>query len=160
MRWFKVFPLKVAMSIIPGYETPYDVFHETVRGVDFHLLLDVDVNRLLYIMRSFPIQNPIPVATLFSSSSPFHHSSYLCCITFQVIFHSSSIYVSHTKPSPEQPAPWTAPSISLRPVNDINHLLPPFSPIQIDLQYLKNTIHIRLPQPTDMRRKDTIWGIP
>lgn len=49
------------------------------------------------------------------------------------------------------------PSLS---IDNIDKFLPLFLPCQIDLQHLKRPIHVRRPQPTDMRRDDHIRRVP
>ena len=51
-------------------------------------------------------------------------------------------------------------SIPLLPIDDIDHLLPPFPPIQVHLQDLKRAIHVRFPKSADMRRDDAVRRVP
>ena len=52
------------------------------------------------------------------------------------------------------------PSIPPLPIDDIDHLLPPFPPIQIHLQDLKHAIHVGFAQPADVRRDDAVGRVP
>ena len=53
-----------------------------------------------------------------------------------------------------------AGSVPFLPVDDVDHLFSLFPPIQIHLQDLERPVHVRFPQPADMRRDDTVRRIP